>query len=545
MLKACLMATILLIAVMGLPCFGQDIDWGDAPDSYQTLAASNGALHPIIQGMYLGVWADGELDGQPSVTALMDDNTGIPDDEDGVVITSLVTPGSSVNVKVIATMPGFLDTWVDWNLDGDWADPGENVFIAQPLSPGVNYLVMAVPASAATGTTYSRWRYSSAGGLMWYGPGPDGEVEDYRVTIGDPIPPQSPDIDYGDAPDPTYPTLFASDGARHLMDGVLFLGASVDRELDGQPNAAATGDDTSSNDDEDGVIFTTALDLGFVARVTVIASARGFLDAWIDFNSDGDWNDADEQIFTGQPLAAGTNKLGFLVPSTAVTDSTFARFRLSAQGGLPPTGQAPEGEVEDYQVSITIRQTLPPHEGIDTDGDGIPDNEEDACNSNLDRIPDRIQCNVASFKTSRNQCVTLEMPVTQGLTQICFQEVQNRWTLLPLPPNPPSWVSLPFGLLTFKIVNLGVGNCTTVTFHSSGAPQGQVPQTYWKYGPTPSIPFPHWYDFSFNGRTGAEFIDEKTIVLHFCDGERGDSDLTANGEILDPGGPSHIGERRE
>ena len=52
--------------------------------------------------------------------------------------------------------------------------------------------------------------------------------------------------DYGDAPDPTYPTLIASDGPYHWMAGGLTLGALVDWEPDGQPNATATGLSDSS-----------------------------------------------------------------------------------------------------------------------------------------------------------------------------------------------------------------------------------------------------------------------------------------------------------
>lgn len=174
-------------------------DWGDAPDSYQTLAASNGALHPIVPGMFLGTAIDGEADGQPSPSALLDDNTGFPDDEDGVVFTNLVVIGNIVNVKVTASMPGFLDAWVDFNDNGTWADAGENIFFTQPLNPGVNMLSFTVPAGIAPGTTYSRWRYSSVGGLPFDGPGPDGEVEDYRVFIQEPLENikwyQPPDLD--------------------------------------------------------------------------------------------------------------------------------------------------------------------------------------------------------------------------------------------------------------------------------------------------------------------------------------------------------------
>ena len=158
-------------------------------------------------------------------------------------------------------------------------------------------------------------------------------------------------LDYGDAPDPTYPTLLASNGARHAITGA-FLGGSVDSELDGQPTATANGDDSDGNDDEDGVSFTSTIVAGQLSTLTVTASGPGLLDAWIDFNADGDWFDAGEQIFTSIPLTAGANALSFTPPSSASAGSTFARFRFSQGGGLAPTGLAIDGEVEDEPVAI-------------------------------------------------------------------------------------------------------------------------------------------------------------------------------------------------
>jgi len=157
--------------------------------------------------------------------------------------------------------------------------------------------------------------------------------------------------DFGDAPDPSYPTLMASNGARH-MPSAFFMGASMDCEVDGQPNVGASGDDDSFMDDEDGVVFLTSLVPGQKATVQVTCSQNGFLDAWIDFNGDGDWNDAGEQIFIALPVAAGPNVLNFAVPANTVLDRTYARFRFhSFPGGLAPTGAWVNGEVEDYPVS--------------------------------------------------------------------------------------------------------------------------------------------------------------------------------------------------
>ena len=41
-----------------------------------------------------------------------------------------------------------------------------------------------------------------------------------------------PALDFGDAPDPTYPTLLASSGDAHQLDGTTWLGAQVDAELE-------------------------------------------------------------------------------------------------------------------------------------------------------------------------------------------------------------------------------------------------------------------------------------------------------------------------
>ncbi|MDY6912256.1 MAG: GEVED domain-containing protein, partial [Chloroflexota bacterium] len=52
-----------------------------------------------------------------------------------------------------------------------------------------------------------------------------------------------------------------------------------------------------------------------------------------------------------QSLNPGSNTLTFAVPETTVQGSTYARFRLSNNGDLLPTGFAPDGEVEDYPVA--------------------------------------------------------------------------------------------------------------------------------------------------------------------------------------------------
>ena len=169
-------------------------------------------------------------------------------------------------------------------------------------------------------------------------------------------------VDFGDAPSTaqsgfasSYPTLFADNGAFHGSDSGPYLGSvAPDVDNDGHPSAAADGDDTIGSDDEDGVAFPFLMFAGSSQTITVTASAPGQLDAWIDFNRDGDWNDSGERItaLTGTSVVAGPNSLTFAVPANASGGTSYARFRISTAGGLNPTGFATDGEVEDYQVQI-------------------------------------------------------------------------------------------------------------------------------------------------------------------------------------------------
>jgi Ca2+-binding RTX toxin-like protein len=89
----------------------------------------------------------------------------------------------------------------------------------------------------------------------------------------------------------------------------------------------------------------------------VTASQAGKLDAWIDFNLNGSF-EANEQILTSVNVAAGGNLLAIGVPSNVIAGGTYARFRLSAAGGLSPTGSASTGEVEDYAVQLSVAAPL-------------------------------------------------------------------------------------------------------------------------------------------------------------------------------------------
>ena len=158
-------------------------------------------------------------------------------------------------------------------------------------------------------------------------------------------------VDYGDAPDSNYQTLKASNGAAHTFVSGLFLGATIDTELDGSADDGA---------DEDGIVFDPAMQADDVFTLdsffTATASAAGKLDIWIDYNNDGDF-DANEHLNNGTSydLVAGANLLNFTIPAGAAVTGvdTWARARFSSTGSLAPVGRANDGEVEDYSLQIS------------------------------------------------------------------------------------------------------------------------------------------------------------------------------------------------
>jgi hypothetical protein len=103
----------------------------------------------------------------------------------------------------------------------------------------------------------------------------------------------------------------------------------------------------------------------------------------------------------------------------------------------------------------------------------------------------------------------------------------------------PADHTLPLGVIAFQIEGIPPGADTTLTIH---LPAGSEFDTFFKFGPTPDDPSDHWYEFMYDHVSGTgAIIEADTITLHFKDGSRGDSDLTANGVISDPGGPAILG----
>ena len=188
--------------------------------------------------------------------------------------------------------------------------------------------------------------------------------------------------DYGDAPDPKYPTFVPSDGPRHVVYHGYHLGDRV--SVDYSPNASTNAD---ADTYDDGVKLTasdlvTGKENTFLVKISdineAIKTARGsgttigWLNIWIDWDDSGDFNSTTlpngykeyYQFEITQDMLDAADEDGYIkikieAPRYAANGTTelgdsyvFARFRFSSEKNLGPNGEAPNGEVEDYMFHM-------------------------------------------------------------------------------------------------------------------------------------------------------------------------------------------------
>ncbi|MGE5241626.1 MAG: peptidylprolyl isomerase [Bacteroidota bacterium] len=133
--------------------------------------------------------------------------------------------------------------------------------------------------------------------------------------------------------------------------------------------------------------------------------------------------------------------------------------------------------------------------------------------------------------------VTLQNPNSNTIGSITYTTVDattsTSW-LAAFTPPPGKTVQFNDEISQFKMT-WPAGSPTTrvVTLYHGAASSVNA---YYAYGPTSDNPTPHWYDFSYDGQTGAEIVGNK-VLLHFVDGQRGDDDIAADGSVTHTGAP--------
>ena len=318
-------------------------------------------------------------------------------------------------------------------------------------------------------------------------------------------------------------------------------------------------------DDEDKILIIRATDLvandrfdrgvdvaGHFDLVDVHVSFRSLNNRGTFYQYDSDRDEVTRVEFSGAHVLLEPDEYLAFVPSRDL-DAGFAdSFTYEVLYPLP-----------GFPADVTIDQlSRLPHGTVvvnvtrdpQADTDGV-DDETESGDGNGDGTPDDRQAHVASLPNGGDgRYVTLVALPDTPLVDV--RAIPN-----PSPADAPA-VEFPLGFLSFKVA--GVERGAGAPPHTGARamvtilpPPGVVVNTYYKYGKTADDPAtagidesflpPHWYEFLYDGTTGAEFFDDDAdgdtdrVVLHLQDAGRGDTDGFGDGVISDPGGPAFRG----
>lgn len=168
--------------------------------------------------------------------------------------------------------------------------------------------------------------------------------------------------DYGDAPN-----SYGSTGHKTDVNIGLGHGEIADSEAAHQGSDNADADDKSTNgfDDENAVFLNEksldgqTLNAETTENLSILTFGSGYLNAWIDWNRDGDFNDANEQIinkYRVSTTSVATNTIPLDIPGSMVSGKSFMRVRFSTDSNVGPSGYSSSpGEVEDYMVVLAVK----------------------------------------------------------------------------------------------------------------------------------------------------------------------------------------------
>jgi hypothetical protein len=257
------------------------------------------------------------------------------------------TIGMFLGANTIRLTPGFASTayterwgiWIDFNNDNDFDDAGEQLLNFTTGSTGVVTTTVTIPSTAATSSPRRmRIVMSDAATVAACGTYAYGETEDYMVSFT--RPPAA-----GPAPAPT--TYCAANGNSVVDEWIDLV------EFGGMSNVSAANAGYGN--------FTNRI--GTLGRGTTSAfrysagfTATAYTEYWaifIDFNRDGDFADAGEQVVNTSSASAATLSTNVTIPATASIGLTRVRVVMRYKAAPLACGAFDYGEVEDYLLNIT------------------------------------------------------------------------------------------------------------------------------------------------------------------------------------------------
>jgi outer membrane protein OmpA-like peptidoglycan-associated protein len=335
---------------------------------------ASGHISMSTAGVFSGTPLNADV-GAHSVTVTASDggNEGTADNSFTLTVTN--TNDAPTVANPIADQTATADSAFSFAVPGNTfadVDSGDTQTLGAKLTSGANlpsWLTFTPGTSTFSGTPTDE----------------DAGVLDIRVTMTDSgsasvtddftLTTSALDRDYGDAPTTAQLAGFNYPSARHAVptNPTIYLGTAPDIDVASLPSATALGDDAGGSDDEDGVSSFALATAASGSSVSVNVVGGGRIDAFVDFNADGDWDDVNEQIFTSEDVSAasGATTLNFTSPTIDskqyLAGKFFSRWRHSTAGGLTQSANAADGEVEDHLFEIV--PTLSIADASVTEGD--------------------------------------------------------------------------------------------------------------------------------------------------------------------------------
>jgi autotransporter-associated beta strand protein len=310
-----------------------------------------------------------------------------------------------------------------------------------------------------------------------------------------------------------------NDGAIAINGGTLQLGER--EQIDNAADLTLNGGTLNLNGfnetlDQLQVASNSSINLGNGSSKLAFGNSSSQI--WAGILSIENWSST-----SGENIRFGNNANG--LTAAQLNNIQFAGFSrgatINASGFIAPIGS-------------TIVNPTPDQDGVNDDIEDLAPNDGDG---NLDGILDSLQENVVSILNLGGVNVdNIATVIAKAGAKISgLRSLANPITTANLTSlaNP----------IEFRVTGLTNGAATTVKYLIAKADQTRNYNTYVMFGATADNLTPHAYEFLYDGQTGAELFDTNgdgftdKAVVHFVDGLRGDSDLTVNGEIQDPGAP--------
>ncbi len=314
--------------------------------------------------------------------------------EQGSTYPIVLTPGFSSGAY-----DEYFQVWIDFNADGDFDDAGELAFDAGNTSTTAVNGSIAIPTSAAIGSTRMRvamrWNEAPNGPCGVFG---FGEVEDYTVNITA-APTCTDGVQNGDETgvdcggsctpcdtgnDNEYCNSYGDDSSFEFIAEV----AVGDYYF-------ASGDDEGYADNTD-IVFEAGqganVDLELVPEFVGEAYPE-YWQVWVDFNQDGDFDDAGELAFDSGIASSSTVSGKLTVPSTATLGVTTMRVQMMWESAYDdPCAIIDYGEVEDYSLEITEEEA--PATCAAPSNSWVSNVQNTKVKMNWDAMPDAIKYKV-------------------------------------------------------------------------------------------------------------------------------------------------------